>query len=97
MVTEPEEPALTVADAEAASGTLSFRVALSRAAEAAVTVDYATADGTAVAGTDYEAASGTLTQEVRAAAVDAQRMSDWLLERERDRNPGGRAGGEWAR
>ena len=56
-----EEPALTVADAEAASGTLSFRVALSRAAEAAVTVDYATADGTAVAGTDYEAASGTLT------------------------------------
>ena len=26
-------------------------------------------------------------REIRAAAVDAQRMSDWLLARERDRTP----------
>ena len=42
-----EMPALSVADVEATSGTLSFEVTLSPAANAAVTVDYATADGTA--------------------------------------------------
>ena len=56
--------ALSVADAETTEGagaTLEFAVTLSRAASAAVTVGYATADGTAVAGTDYTSASGTLT------------------------------------
>ena len=56
--------ALSAADAEATEGagaTLEFAVTLSRAASAAVTVDYATSDGTAVAGTDYTSASGTLT------------------------------------
>ena len=56
--------ALSAADAETTEGagaTLEFAVTLSRAAAAAVTVDYATSDGTAVAGTDYTAASGTLT------------------------------------
>ena len=38
-----------------------FTVTLSRAASAALTVDYATADGSAHAGDDYRAASGTLT------------------------------------
>ena len=55
---------LSVADAETTEGagaTLEFAVTLSRAASAAVTVGYATADGTAVAGTDYTSASGTLT------------------------------------
>ncbi len=53
---------LSVADAEAdEGGTLSFAVTLSAAADEAVTVDYATTDGTAVAGEDYRAASGTLS------------------------------------
>ena len=57
-------PALSVADAEAREGidaTVDFEVALSRAASREVAVDFATADGTATAGADYTAASGTLT------------------------------------
>ena len=46
---------------ESESATLSFRVALDPAASGTVTVDYATRDGTAIAGQDYTAASGTLT------------------------------------
>ena len=57
-------PTLSVADARANEGTdtaVSFEVRLSRAATGAVTVDYATSDGTATAGADYTATSGTLT------------------------------------
>ena len=57
-------PSLSIADAqvdEAAGATLEFTVSLSRAASATVTVDWATADGTATAGSDYTADSGTLT------------------------------------
>ena len=57
-------PLLSVADAQATEGTdtaVPFAVTLSRAASGAVTVDYATADGTATAGEDYTATSGTLT------------------------------------
>ena len=54
-------PVVSVADAEAAEGaTLAFAVTLAPAASAPVTVDWATADGTATAGSDYTAASGTL-------------------------------------
>ena len=56
-------PALSVADALAREGedsTLVFVVTLDRAASGTVTVSYATADGTAAAGEDYEAASGAL-------------------------------------
>ena len=56
--------ALTVSDAEGEEGTdaaLEFAVTLDRTASAAVTVDYATSDGTATAGDDYTATSGTLT------------------------------------
>ena len=53
---------LSVADVAAAEGgTASFAVTLDRGALRTVTVDYATADGTAVAGSDYTAAAGTLT------------------------------------
>ena len=55
---------VSVADAEVDEGegaVLSFAVTLSRAAEVAMTVDYATSDGTAQAGADYTAASGTLS------------------------------------
>jgi len=42
-------------------GTMPVTVTLSAAQSTTVTVHYATADGTALAGRDYEAASGTLT------------------------------------
>jgi hypothetical protein len=59
-------PALSVADAsvlEGNSGTtpLTFTVSLSAPSPTPVTAGYATADGTAAAGSDYVAASGTLT------------------------------------
>ena len=57
-------PGLSVADArvyEADGATVDFAVTLGRASDETVTVDYATSDGTASAGSDYEAASGTLT------------------------------------
>jgi CSLREA domain-containing protein len=43
------------------SGTFAFNVTLSGPSASTVTVDYATADGTATAGSDYAATSGTLT------------------------------------
>ena len=64
---EVEPPALgvlSVADAEASEeedATLDFAVTLDPAADAAVTVDYATSDGTATSGADYTGTSGTLT------------------------------------
>ena len=54
---------IAVADArvdENSGALLAFAVTLSRAASAALTVDYATADGSAHAGDDYTATSGTL-------------------------------------
>ena len=57
-------PGLSVADAEVQEGpnaTLAFAVTLSRAPSGTVTVDYATADGTATAGSDYTATNGTLS------------------------------------
>ena len=54
-------PALSVADASAPEGgTLAFAVTLAPAAPGAVSVDWATSDGTAKAGSDYTAASGSL-------------------------------------
>ena len=55
---------ISVGDArveEAEGALLAFAVTLSRAAGGALTVDYNTADGSAQAGVDYTAASGTLT------------------------------------
>jgi hypothetical protein len=67
---------IAVRDARATEGVdeiISFNVALSAAAAETVTVHWATADGTATAGQDYEASSGTLTftegQTDRAIAV----------------------------
>lgn len=60
-------PTITVSDAptitEGNTGTTSatFTVTLSKPSTAAVTVSYATADGTATAGSDYVANTGTLT------------------------------------
>ena len=81
-------PLLSVADAEAAEGaTLAFTVTLAPAASGEVTVDWATADGTATAGSDYTAGSGTLTfaagetemsVEVAATADDAEEAPETL-------------------
>ena len=66
-ITDDEEaPALTIADAELTEGdsgesALAFAVALDPPSASAVTVDWVTSDGTAAAGTDYAAGSGSLT------------------------------------
>ena len=55
---------LSVADVRAVEGrdgAADFRVTIGQARAGRVTVDYATADGTARAGSDYRAARGTLT------------------------------------
>ena len=69
------EQALSVADAEVGEGpgaVLVFEVTLARAADHPVTVDYATADGTATAGEDYEAVSGTLSFETGQTTATVQ-------------------------
>ena len=58
------DPLLRVANATVREGPqaqLSFDVSLDRAAARAVTVDYATSDGTAIAGADYTETSGRLS------------------------------------
>ena len=55
---------ISVADTEvieAAGAVLAFTVTLSRTVDASLSVDYATADGSAAAGADYSSASGRLT------------------------------------
>ena len=57
---------ISVADArveEAEGAQLAFAVTLERVASGTITMDYRTADGTATAGADYTATSGTLTFE----------------------------------
>jgi hypothetical protein len=61
-----DEPRISIGDVarrEGHSGTtlFVFTVTLSAASDVPVTVNFATADGTAKAGEDYDAASGTLT------------------------------------
>lgn len=62
----PQQPSLAIGSTtvtEGNSGTVSlvFQVTLSAASTSPVTVNYSSANGTATAGTDYEATSGTLT------------------------------------
>ena len=64
--TIPGPLSVSVADARAEEGVdkaLRFLVTLSRAVDRNVSVDYLTVDGTAHAGSDYEAVSGTLEFE----------------------------------
>ena len=83
----PNGPTLSVADAvapEALSGTTTarFTVSLSGPGLAAVTVDYATANGTATAGLDYQATAGTLTfaPGITEQTVDVEVLGDALKE-----------------
>jgi hypothetical protein len=80
-----DEPTVTIGDAsvtEGNSGTisLSFVVSLSVIYDAAVTVSYATQNGSATAGSDYAAAAGTLTfapgdtSETIAVVVNGDRL-----------------------
>ena len=77
-----EGPAgISIADArvqEAAGAMLAFTVTLSRTTGADVTVDYETSDGTAEAGADYTATSGTLTIGAgsRSAGIDVPVLDD---------------------
>jgi probable HAF family extracellular repeat protein len=62
----PPAPGITIFDVSVTEGqngakTVSFSVRLSFAAASNVTVAYSTANGTATAGSDYDAAAGTLT------------------------------------
>jgi hypothetical protein len=52
---------VSVSEGNAGTTNAAFTVTLSAAAAGAVTVNYATADATAAAGTDYAASSATLT------------------------------------
>ena len=52
---------VSVAEGDSGSTTLEFTVTLDPAATGEVTVDWATADGTATAGTDYTSGNGSLT------------------------------------
>ena len=72
---------ISVADARVEEGggaVLSFAVTLSRAATSALTVDYATSDGSALAGEDYTAASGTLSFQAgdRSETVEVAVLDD---------------------
>ena len=57
---------------EAANAVLVFAVGLSRAASSQLTIDYATSDGTATAGTDYTSTSGTLTIDAGSSAASIE-------------------------
>ncbi len=77
-VSQPAAPSVSIADASVAEGNsgtknLAFTVSLSAASTSQVTVAYATSNGTATAGQDYTAKSGTLTF---APGVTSQR-SPW--------------------
>ena len=75
----PLPPVLSISDASAVEGkVLRFRVTLSRSNATPVTVDYETVDGTALKGTDYDAASGILTFEsgVTRKTIEVQTRTD---------------------
>ena len=74
-------PGMSVADAqarEAAGATLAFRVTLDAAQATAVSVRYATSDGTATAGADYVSASGALrfAPGVTERSIEVQGLDD---------------------
>ncbi|MFP5322956.1 MAG: S8 family serine peptidase [Acidimicrobiia bacterium] len=76
-----DRPSLTVtppaAAVEEAGGTATFTVELSEPGLDAVTVGYRTEDGTALAGSDYVAASGTLSFDgTTSATVDVAVLDD---------------------
>ena len=62
IVDDDDAPAVVIGDVSVTEGgDLVFDVTLSNASSGTITVDLATADGTAVAGDDYTATTGTIT------------------------------------
>lgn len=84
---DDDEPRVSIQPAAATEGDagatpLSFTVALSEAAPAGVTIDFATTDGTAIAGSDYTAAAGTVAIPAGATSgnILVQARGDQLTE-----------------
>ncbi|MBV8516018.1 MAG: right-handed parallel beta-helix repeat-containing protein [Acidobacteria bacterium] len=87
IVNDDGGPTVTIADASQAEGdsgssNLSFAVTLSAPSEQTVTVSYATANGTATAGSDYTTTSGLLTfaPGVTAQTIDVPVIGDTNIE-----------------
>lgn len=85
--TPPAAPAISIADLSVAEGNgdhahFMFAVTMDKASTAPVTVKYATSNGTATAGADYKAATGTLTFEpgVTAQTVHVDIIGDTAVE-----------------
>ena len=83
----PDPPTMSISslalfEGDVGTSNFSFKVNLSRATDQTVTVDFATLDGTAGAGTDYIAKSGTLTfkPNVTEGVIDISVMTDTLKE-----------------
>ncbi|MCI0460944.1 MAG: hypothetical protein L0Z62_28695 [Gemmataceae bacterium] len=74
---------ITVTEGDTGTASAVFTVSLSRAIEQTVTVDFATADGTARAGSDYAGATGTLTfapgaiSQTITIAVNGDTRDEW--------------------
>ncbi len=72
VIVNDDAPTITINDPEkapettslGAPNTITFTVSLSRPADVVTTIDYATANGTAIAGQDYVARSGQLTFQI---------------------------------
>ena len=83
IVDDEAAPEVTIGDARAdEGGTAEFEVTLSGASDRAVTVEYGTVAGTAVAGLDYTAATGTLTflAGSRREVIEVATIEDELAE-----------------
>lgn len=87
FVLDPNLTKVSINDAAVTEGdggttAMTFEVVLKEATDDPVTVSYETADGTAVAGEDYEAASGTVTIEPgdTTAEITVQVLGDTVVE-----------------
>ena len=80
--TNDQGPELSISNVSLARNTtgsnMIFHIILSKPASKAVSVDYSTADGTAITTTDYESVSGTATiaQNETQAAIEVKIIGD---------------------
>jgi glucose/arabinose dehydrogenase len=87
ITNDDTQPTISIDDVSVTEGTVTtafavFTVSLSNASSQTITVNYATADGTATAGNDYVAGSGTVTftsgqtSQLFGVAVNGDRMNE---------------------
>ncbi len=69
---DPITIAITDTRAKECEGPMTFQVCLSRISDVDITVDFSTADGSAIAGQDYTAGTGTLTIPAGTLCVDLE-------------------------